>query len=90
MSKVAVTKSLLDDLADAVAGKTGESTPLSISDMIDALDAVTSRTGADLSVSGDTVTVPAGYYESNASKAVASGSAATLFNSSVGPLTSMP
>ena len=31
------------------------------------------RTGSDLSVSGATVTVPAGYYESQGSKAVASG-----------------
>lgn len=34
---------------------------------------VTRRTGSDLSVSGATVTVPAGYYESQGSKAVASG-----------------
>lgn len=33
------------------------------------------KTGADLTVSGDTVSVPAGYYEESASKAVAHGSA---------------
>ena len=36
---------------------------------------ITTKTGTDLSASGDTVTVPAGYYASQATKAVASGSA---------------
>ena len=36
---------------------------------------ITSKSGTDLSASGDTVTVPAGYYASQATKAVASGSA---------------
>lgn len=36
---------------------------------------IVSKSGSDLTVSGDTVTVPAGYYSSNATKAVASGSA---------------
>lgn len=36
---------------------------------------ITTKTGSDLSASGDTVTVPAGYYASQATKAVASGSA---------------
>ena len=36
---------------------------------------IATKTGTDLSASGDTVTVPAGYYASNATKAVASGSA---------------
>lgn len=36
---------------------------------------VTQRTSTDLSVSGGTVTAPAGYYASSASKAVASGTA---------------
>lgn len=38
---------------------------------------IVTKTQADLSASGDTVTVPAGYYASSASKSVASGSAAT-------------
>lgn len=38
---------------------------------------VTRRDSTDLSASGDTVTAPAGYYASSASKSVASGSAAT-------------
>ena len=36
---------------------------------------IATKTGSDLSASGDTVTVPAGYYASQATKAVASGSA---------------
>lgn len=38
---------------------------------------ITRRSSADLLSSGPAVTAPAGYYENNASKAVASGSAAT-------------
>jgi hypothetical protein len=36
---------------------------------------IASKTGSDLTASGDTVTVPAGYYASQQTKAVASGSA---------------
>lgn len=36
---------------------------------------IATKTGTDLSASGDTVTVPAGYYASQSTKAVASGSA---------------
>ena len=36
---------------------------------------IVTKTSADLSASGDTVTVPAGYYASQATKAVSSGSA---------------
>ena len=36
---------------------------------------IATKTGTDLSASGDTVTVPAGYYASQATKAVAAGSA---------------
>lgn len=36
---------------------------------------IVTKTSSDLNASGDTVTVPAGYYASQASKAVASGSA---------------
>lgn len=38
---------------------------------------IATKTSADLSASGATVTVPAGYYETDASKSVASGSATT-------------
>lgn len=36
---------------------------------------IAAKSGSDLTASGDTVTVPAGYYSSQATKAVASGSA---------------
>lgn len=36
---------------------------------------IASKSGSDLTASGDTVTVPAGYYSAQASKAVASGAA---------------
>ena len=36
---------------------------------------IASKSGSDLTASGDTVTVPAGYYSSQQTKAVASGSA---------------
>lgn len=39
--------------------------------------AVPRKDSSDLTASGDTVTVPAGYYENNASKAVAAGTAGT-------------
>lgn len=39
--------------------------------------AVNTRSSSDLTVSGDTVSVPSGFYNSNASKAVASGTAGT-------------
>ena len=46
---------------------------------------IASKTGSDITASGDTVTVPAGYYSSQQTKAVASGSAtapATISGSS--------
>lgn len=38
---------------------------------------ITQRSSTDLSASGDTVTVPSGYYENDATKSVASGTAGT-------------
>ena len=38
---------------------------------------IATKTSSDLSASGDTVTVPAGYYASNATKAVSAGTAGT-------------
>ena len=77
MTKVAITTSLLDDLADAISTKTGEATPMSIGDMTDIIEAITRRSGTDLSASGATVTVPAGLYSAQATKSVASGTAGT-------------
>ena len=77
MGRVIITDTLLDDLADAISTVTGESTPMSIEDMTDAVEAVTPRTSTDITVSGDTVSVPSGYYASSTSKTVASGTAGT-------------
>ena len=46
-------------------------------DGTDITGSITSKTSSDLTASGATVTAPAGYYASSASKAVASGSATT-------------
>ena len=127
--KVLITKSKLDSLANAIAAVSGETLPLSLDDMEDAVEnlspsptlqtitksytptesqqteTITAGTGYDgieevnvtvgaisssyvgsgitrrdstaLSASGDTVTVPAGYYSSQATKAVSAGTAGT-------------
>lgn len=127
MSKVSITRSLLDDLATSISAKSGEALPLTLDEMKDAVDGIqptptlqtktktytptesaqtesvsadagydgidtvnvtvnavsstyvgsgiTRRDSTSLSASGATVSVPSGFYENNASKAVASGSA---------------
>ena len=129
MSKVSITRSLLDDLAMSISAKSGEPVPLTLTEMKDAVDSIqtggtlqtitksytptetqqtetitagsgydgieevdvtvgaisssyvgsgiTRRDSTDLSASGATVTVPSGYYSSNASKAVSSGTEGT-------------
>ena len=46
-------------------------------DGTDITGSITSKTSSDLTASGDTITAPAGYYASSASKSVSSGSATT-------------
>ena len=61
MTKVLITTSLLDDLADAIAVKSGENTPMTIAEMTDAVEGIsisTIRTGSgvpssSLGVDGD-------------------------------------
>ena len=129
MSKVSITRSLLDDLATSISEKSGESVPMTLTEMKDAVDSIqtggtlqtitksytptesqqtetitagsgydgieevdvtvgaisstyvgsgiTRRDSTDLTASGATVSVPSGYYASNASKAVSSGAAGT-------------
>lgn len=77
MAQYLITDSLLNDLADAVSAKTGAAKPLTIEDMTDAVDGITSRTASDLTASGATVTVPAGLYAAQATKSVATGTAGT-------------
>ena len=47
MTKVLITTSLLDDLADAIAAKSGEDTPMTIAEMTDAVEGIS--TGIDTS-----------------------------------------
>lgn len=82
MSKVSITRSLLDDLAMSISAKSGEAVPMTLTEMKDAVDSIqtgggTPRTSTDLTVSGATVTAPAGVYATDASKSVASGTAGT-------------
>lgn len=124
MPKVAISKSKLDSLAAIIAAKSGETLPLTLDEMEDAVDGisgggtyediehvtptesiqtitpgsgydalssvqidgisssyvgsgVTRRSSTDLTASGATVTVPAGYYENQASKALATGTEGT-------------
>ena len=129
MSKVSITRSLLDDLATSISEKSGESVPMTLTELKDAVDSIqtggtlqtitksytptesqqtetitagsgydgieevdvtvgaisstyvgsgiTRRDSTDLTASGATVSVPSGYYASNASKAVSSGAAGT-------------
>ena len=131
MSKVSVTKVKLDYLANCISSKSGETCPLTLDEMADAVlgiqtggtptlqtitksytptesqqtetitagsgydgieevdvtvgaisssyvgTGITRRDSTDLSASGATVSVPSGYYASNASKAVSSGTEGT-------------
>ena len=80
MAQVAVTTTLLDDLANAISGKTGASAPMTISDMTDAVDGIVSRSASDLTASGGTVTVPAGMYAVQATKSAVSGTKSITAN----------
>ena len=71
---------LFSDIADAIRAKTGGSSQIVADDFPTAIANILSgpaRTSADLSVSGATVTAPAGVYSTDASASVASGSATT-------------
>lgn len=56
MSKVAITVSLLDDLAEAISEKTGDTLPLTISDMTDIIEGLID--GNDLSYGYTDGTLP--------------------------------
>ena len=81
MSRVSITRSKLDTLAATIATKSGASLPLTLDQMNTAVTNIpsggTPRTSTDLTVSGATVTAPAGTYASDASKTVASGTEGT-------------
>lgn len=78
-----ISTSILTNIANAIRSKLGTNITYAPTNMaaainsIPTLDDVTARSSSDLTVSGATVTAPAGYYASAASKSVASGSATT-------------
>ena len=61
MSKVSITRSLLDDLAMSISAKSGEAVPLTLTEMKNAVDGISSTTVESLSVtSNGTYTAPTG------------------------------
>ena len=72
MAKVLVSDQYLTNIAAAIRTLKGVSTTFTPSEMATTISNITKRTSTDLTASGATVTAPAGYYASAASKAVAS------------------
>lgn len=77
MSKVAITKSKIDDLANVIAQKTGEAAPMTLTEMESAVDNIVMRSSSDVTASGATVSIPSGLYSESVSKSVESGVAGT-------------
>lgn len=73
MSKVAITKSKIDDLANVIAQKTGEAAPMTLTEMESAVDNIVMRSSSDVTASGATVSIPSGLYSESVSKTVESG-----------------
>ena len=69
--------SLFTDIADAIRSLKGTSASIVADDFPDEINAIPKKSSSDLTASGATVTAPAGYYASAASKSVAAGSATT-------------
>lgn len=64
-------------IADAIRAKTGRTDTLTLDEMASSLNAIANKTSSDLTVSGATVTAPAGNYKTAASKSVATATQAT-------------
>ena len=77
MAKYAIDGATLVAIGDAIRAKTGGTQGMTPSEMEDALNSIPNKSSADLTVSGSTVTVPAGNYKSAASKSVATATQAT-------------
>jgi hypothetical protein len=77
MAEYLIKDSTLTEIADAVRNKTGKTGSLSPDQMASDLNAIANRTSSDLTVNGATITAPAGYYASQATKSVSTGSAKT-------------
>ena len=78
MSKVSITRSLLDDLAMSISAKSGEPVPLTLTEMKDAVDGISSTTVEALSVtSNGTYTAPTGKAYSPVTVSVSGGTPRT-------------
>lgn len=77
MAEYLIQDTTLTNMADAVRTKTGSTGALSPDGMATALNNIANRDSNNLSVSGATVTVPAGNYKAQATKSVATATQAT-------------
>lgn len=77
MAEYLIQDTTLIELANAVRTKTGKADILTPSEMVSNLNAIPERVESDLSVSGPTITVPAGNYKSQAIKSVKSAKQAS-------------
>lgn len=75
MAKVLVSDQYLTNIAAAIRSLKEITTTFTPEEMATAISDITKRTSTDLTASGATVTVPAGYYSAQVSKAISSGSA---------------
>ena len=54
MSKVSITRSLLDDLAMSISAKSGEAVPMTLTEMKDAVDSIQTGGGGSVTVTDET------------------------------------
>lgn len=73
MSKFLINKSTLDNIANAILRIFGLSNPISTDEMTENLNTIERKTEADITTTGPTVTVPAGYYAADSNKTIANG-----------------
>ena len=77
MAEYLIQDTTLIELANAVRTKTGKADILTPNEMVSNLNTIPERVESDLSVSGATITVPAGNYKSQAIKSVKSAEQAS-------------
>ena len=77
MAEMLIQSESLTAIADKIRALKGITEPMSLYDMETELDIIPKNDSTDLTVSGATVTVPAGYYASQATKSVATATQAT-------------
>ena len=75
MAKVLVSDQYLTQIATAIRTLKGVTDTYTPAQMAPAINAITKRSNTDLTISGATVTAPAGYYASAASKSISNGTA---------------